>query len=180
MARPSAVLTGATVVLRRRTLDEFAEVFALVTDALPHLRPWMAWAADGVTEDSLRAHMADCERRWADGTEFTYSITLDGAVVGTCGLMAKAAGWEIGYWLHPAFVGRGAALEAAALLVDAAFTLPGIEYVEIVHDTANLRSGAIPRKLGFTEIARVSPPQEPITSAEDGVDVRWRLDRPGG
>ncbi|WP_436499337.1 GNAT family N-acetyltransferase [Actinokineospora sp. HUAS TT18] len=178
MARPSAVLTGEIVVLRRRTPDDFAELYPVVLDALPHLRPWMAWAAAGVSEDSLRAHLAEVSENWEAGTEFTYSITVDGAVAGSCALMFRRGGWEIGYWLHPDHVGRGAALEAAALLVAAAFGMPEVEYVEIVHDTANARSGAIPRKLGFVEVARVSPPQEPITSGEDGVDVHWRLTRP--
>ena len=180
MTRPSAVLTGDTVVLRRKRPSDLTELWAVVDDALPHLRPWMAWTLDGVTEDTVRDHLARAEPAWDAGSEFDYLITVDGAVAGSCSLQAKRGprGMEIGYWLHPAHTGRGAALEAASLLVEAAFGLPGIEFVEIVHDTANVRSGAIPRKLGFTEVARVSPPQEPMTPAEDGVDVRWRLTKP--
>jgi hypothetical protein len=46
--------------------------------------------------------------------------------------------------------------------------------VEIVTDVANTRSAAIPKRLGFTVVDR-RPPQEPITSGEDGLDVVWRL-----
>ncbi|CRK56433.1 Acetyltransferase, gnat family [Alloactinosynnema sp. L-07] len=180
MVRPSPVLTGDIVVLRRKRPSDLAELWAVVDAALPHLRPWMSWTLGGVTEDTIRGHLADVDVAWDAGTEFGYSITIDGAIVGSCSLMARVGpgGIEIGYWLHPAHVGRGAALEAAALLVETAFGLPGVQFVEIVHDSANVRSGAIPRKLGFTEVARVSPPQDPITSAEDGVDVRWRLTKP--
>lgn len=179
MARPPLTLTGDTVVLRRLRPDEVDTLLRVVIEALPHLRPWMAWAAGDYDTDTVREHVASTDASWDAETEFTYVITVDGEIAGRCGLIKRVgdSGLEIGYWLHPAFVGRGAATEAAALLVEAAFGLPGIEFVDIVHDTANVRSGAIPRRLGFTEISRVSPPQEPITSAEDGVDVRWRITR---
>ncbi len=63
-------------------------------------------------------------------------------------------GLEIGYWIHPAFIGRGLATAAARLVTEAAFSVPGIDRVEIHHDRANEISGAIPRKLGFTLSAR--------------------------
>ncbi|MBC6450626.1 GNAT family N-acetyltransferase [Actinokineospora sp. HBU206404] len=179
MIRPSPMLTGDVVVLRRLRPDEVEALVRVVEEAVPHLRPWMAWAAGEFDPDSVREHVAETEAKWEAGTEFTYAITVGGKIAGRIGLMSRVGegGLEIGYWLHPAHVGIGAATESTSLLVKAAFELPGIEFVDIVHDTANVRSEAIPRKLGFTEISRTSPPQEPITSGEDGVDVRWRLTR---
>jgi ribosomal-protein-serine acetyltransferase len=179
MTRPSPTLTGDIVVLRRVRPDEVEDLVRTVEEAIPHLRPWMAWAAAEFDPDAVRAHVAETDANWEMGTEFTYAITVEGKIAGRCGLMPRVGegGLEIGYWLHPAYLGRGAATEATHLLVKAAFELPGIEFVDIVHDSANVRSGAIPRKLGFIEISRVSPPQEPLTSAEDGVDVRWRITR---
>lgn len=179
MIRPSSILIGDVVVLRRLRSDEVEDLVRTVEEAIPHLRPWMAWAANEFDPDAVRAHVAETDANWEAGTEFTYVITIDGKIAGRCGLMPRVGegGLEIGYSLHPAHVGRGAATEATHLLVKAAFELPGIEFVDIVHDSVNVRSGAIPRKLGFTEIARTSPPQEPLTAAEDGVDVRWRITR---
>ncbi len=179
MIRPSATLTGDVVVLRRLRPDEVEDLVRVVKEATPHLRPWMAWAAGEFDPDAVRAHVAETDANWEAGTEFAYAITVGGKLAGRIGLMSRVGegGLEIGYWLHPAYMGLGAATESTYLLVKAAFDLPGIEFVDIVHDTANTRSGAIPRRLGFTEIARVSPPQEPMTSAEDGVEVRWRSTR---
>jgi RimJ/RimL family protein N-acetyltransferase len=50
----------------------------------------------------------------------------------------------------------------------------GAQRVEIITDVANMRSAAIPKRLGFTVVDR-RPPQEPVTSGEDGLDVVWRL-----
>lgn len=179
MIRPSPTLTGDIVVLRRLRPDEVEDLVRVVEEAIPHLRPWMAWAAEEFDPDAVRAHVAETDANWEAGTEFTYAITVGGKIAGRIGLMSRVGegGLEIGYWLHPAYVGLGAATESTYLLVKAAFELPGIEFVDIVHDTANVFSSPIPRKLGFTEIARTSPPQEPITSGEDGVDVRWRMTR---
>ncbi|WP_091370227.1 GNAT family N-acetyltransferase [Actinokineospora alba] len=179
MIRPSPTLTGDIVVLRRLRPDEVEDMVRVVEEAIPHLRPWMAWAAGEFDPDDVRAHIAETDAKWEAGTDFTYAITVGGEIAGRVSLMPRVGegGLEIGYWLHPAYVGLGAATESTSLLVKAAFELPGIEFVDIVHDTANTLSGAIPRKLGFTEIARTSPPQEPITSGEDGVDVRWRITR---
>lgn len=84
---------------------------------------------------------------WASGEDFTYAIVLDGAIVGACGLFRREEtpenGWEIGYWLHPAATGRGVATRAARALADQAFQLPGVDYVEVIHDVANHASGAV-------------------------------------
>ncbi len=58
-------------------------------------------------------------------------------------------GLEIGYWVARDRTGRGMATAAAAALTEAAFGLPGIERVEIVHDLNNAASGQVPRKLGY-------------------------------
>jgi ribosomal-protein-serine acetyltransferase len=88
-------------------------------------------------------------------------------------------GLEIGYWVHPRHLRQGLATAAAAALTDAAFGLPGIGRVEIVHDEANVASSGVPRKLGFTEIARQPHPDGPQTPGESGIDVVWRLTRSG-
>ena len=82
-------------------------------------------------------------------------------------------GLEIGYWVHRAYVGRGLATAAAAALVEQAFGLPGVDWVEIVHDELNVASGQIPRKLGFTEAGR--RPLDPPPPSGTGTGVAWRL-----
>ena len=62
---------------------------------------------------------------------------------------------EIGYWLRPGFVGRGIVTTAARLLTTAAFTVDGIERVEIWHGPANTASGAVPARLGFSVVGEV-------------------------
>jgi ribosomal-protein-serine acetyltransferase len=84
-------------------------------------------------------------------------------------------GLEIGYWLHPAYTGRGLATAAVAALVGQAFALPDIDRVEIVHGAANTASGGVPRRLGFTVIQRRTRVHGAVAPGEVGIEVVWRL-----
>jgi len=180
MKRPGELLTRGPVVLRRWRAADADTVCDLVVASLEHLRPWMSWAAGFGPRDAAR-FAAQCEQDWESGAAFNYAIISGGAPAGSCGLMARsgAGGLEIGYWVAARYLRRGLATAAAGALVDAAFGLPGIGQVEIVHDAANVASGGVPPKLGFTQIARRPHPDGPQAPAESGTDVVWRLTRPG-
>ena len=77
--------------------------------------------------------------------------------------------------MRQAYTRRGLATTASAALVGQAFSLPGVERVEIVHDELNVASGGIPRKLGFTEVERRAMTEPPPEGS--GVGVVWRLVR---
>ncbi len=157
---------------------DLPELFRVIEESLEHLRPWLPW----VGEHSLARTTRFLARRaelWASGDEYTYAIVLDGDIVGACGLFrrdeTRDEAREIGYWLHPSATGRGVATRAAGALAEQAFLLPGVELVEIVHDPANLASGAVPARLGFTAYERRA--FEPVAPLETGEDQVWRLTR---
>ncbi len=173
-ARPDEVIANGAVILRRFQRDDLNAVFQAVTDSADHLRPWMPWAAN-YTRQSAEEFLASSIQGWNEGTVFNYAITTDGALAGSIGLMARIGpgGLEIGYWVRQAYARRGLATAASAALVEQAFRLPGVDRVEIVHDELNAASGAIPRKLGFTEVER-RPLDVPAPDGT-GVGVVWRL-----
>lgn len=178
MERPGEVLTRGPVTLRRWQAADTDTVCDLVLGSLEHLRPWLAWATDFGPRDAAQ-FTGQCEQDWESGAGFHYAIISGGAVTGACGLHDRIGpgGLEIGYWVHARHLRRGIATAATAALVEAAFGIPGIDRVEIVHDEANLASSGVPRKLGFTEITRRPNPDGPQTPGESGTDVVWRLTR---
>jgi ribosomal-protein-serine acetyltransferase len=163
------------VTLRRWRVTDAPVLHQVVQEAMAHLEPWMPWVAGGYPPEAAAAFLASTVDRWADGTEFNWAIFVSGRLAGAASLMARVGpgGLELGYWLHPDHVGRGVATRAASLLTAEAFRT-GADRVEIVTDVANTRSAAIPRRLGFVVVDR-RPPQEAVTSGEDGLDVVWRL-----
>ena len=143
-----------------------------------HLRPWMAFmSGPALSIDERRTMLAGWERDRLEGGDALYGIFVDDAVAGSCGLHRRLGpgALEIGYWVHPSFTGRGIATDAVRLLIKTAFSTPGIDRVEIHHDKANVRSAAIPGRLGF--VFAEEEPDEPDAPAEVGIECRWRLER---
>jgi RimJ/RimL family protein N-acetyltransferase len=179
--RPNGLIEHAPVTLRRFRAEDVDALFGAVTESLEHLRPWMPWAAD-YSRASAGEYLARSIKGWDEGTEYNYAILTGDApggsvLVGSIGLMTRCGpgGLEIGYWVHRAYTGRGLATAATAALVRQAFGLPGVDWVEIVHDELNMASGQIPRKLGFTEFER--RPLDPPPPSGTGTGVVWRLTR---
>jgi ribosomal-protein-serine acetyltransferase len=193
--RPNELIEHAPVTLRRYRAEDADALFQAVTDSLDHLRPWLPWAAD-YSRESAKEFLAGSVKDWDEGTAYNYAILTaipggsapadsaladsalaDRALVGGIGLMTRCGpgGLEIGYWVHRAYTGRGLATAATAALVRQAFGLPGVDWVEIVHDELNVASGQIPRKLGFAEVGR--RPLDQPTPSGTGTGVVWRLTR---
>ncbi|MEU5088416.1 GNAT family N-acetyltransferase [Streptomyces sp. NPDC021356] len=179
MDRPSQIIECGDLVLRRwRGQRDAAQAFKLIEESVDHLLPWMPWVARH-SEESTRDFLAKSESKWASGETYNYALDQGGTLVGMCQShrAAEPPGWRLGYWLHPAAVGRGIATRATGALVNELFALPDVEYAEITHDLANTSSGAVARRLGFTEIRRERTPP-PAAPSGCGIDVVWRLNRP--
>ena len=133
--------------------------------------------AAGHSRASEAEFLAGAARDWDSGVAYNYAMITEGTLAGGIALMARIGpgGLEIGYWVHRAWTRRGLATAASAALVEAAFRLPGVDRVEIVHDELNVASAGIPRKLGFTEVAR--RPLDLPPPAGTGTGIVWRLVR---
>lgn len=168
------VVVGPRLALRRWRVSHMAILRDAIQDSIEHLRPWMSWIEFEPLSDSDReALIRRWEDDWAAGREVVFGAFAGDQVVGGCGFHRRAGPQtlEIGYWVHVDHLRQGYATEMARILTSAAFTVPGIERVEIHHDKANTRSGAIPEALGYhlDGESRVKP-HAPATI---GVDVAW-------
>ncbi len=165
-------------VLRPLRAADRDVVHQLTMESLEHLRPWMPWAAN-YDLDSAAEFVEQVEAGWAGGHSSTYLILDGDEAAGVCALHRSIGpgGLEIGYWLHPQRTGRGLATRATAALVGHAFSHPDIDHVQIWHDAANVASAAVPKRLAFTQVDRRTPPRDPLTPGEVGIDVIWQLDR---
>ncbi|MDI1452735.1 GNAT family N-acetyltransferase [Streptomyces sp. ATE26] len=176
MGQPADVLRFDQVELRRWRVDDLEVLHVAISESRDHLLPWMPFAA---THDRKQGEgfLSHSQKQWVLGEEYNYAITSAGVVVGSCGLHRRIGpgGLEIGYWLHHAWTGKGLATMAAAALVQAGRALRGIDRIEIHHGAPNSASGAVARRLGFTEIEHVRLPDGPDAPGETGVQVRWRL-----
>jgi 5-(carboxyamino)imidazole ribonucleotide synthase len=173
----------AGVVLRRHQPDDVDALQAVIEESRDHLLVFMPWAAQPRAETA--SFVAKAAEGWASGESFNYLVTEPGAagdgerLLGGCGLHRRGqpATIEIGYWLRPDAVGRGVMTAAAGALRDAAFALDGISRVEIRCDVANVRSAAIPRRLGFVHVG--DEVHAAVATGETGRQQVWADDRSG-
>jgi RimJ/RimL family protein N-acetyltransferase len=142
-------LPDVDVTLRRYTGDDLDALHTAIEESRDHLRPFMPWA-DGTRADTSDFLTAAIES-WDAGTEFNYGIFDGGDVLGGCGLHARLGpgALEIGYWLRADATGRGIVTAAARALTEAAFDIADVDRVEIHCDEANVRSAAVPRRVGY-------------------------------
>jgi ribosomal-protein-serine acetyltransferase len=148
---PLPVDLGEGAELRRLTLDDLDAVWALVDAERARLRPWLPWV-DGTTS-------IDDQRRWLEGVIATErsldgcGIFVDGAYAGGAGLTWDQFGvvGEIGYWIGSAHEGRGLVSRATRALIEIGFGELGLHRITIQAAVDNIRSRAIPERLGFTQ-----------------------------
>lgn len=166
------------LLLRLWRPEDVPALRAAIEASLEHLRPWMAWIRHEPLSDDQRIELINSGNEvWESGGDASYGVFRDGAVVGACGLHRRQGpdALHLGYWIHADHLRNGYAVELAGALTSAAFGVDGIERVEIHHDKANVRSGAVPRSLGFAP----GPEERDQVEApgELGVDCTWSISR---
>jgi RimJ/RimL family protein N-acetyltransferase len=143
------------LVLRCWQPNDAALLKEAIDASLEHLRPWMPWAVFepeplNVKVERLRKFRGqfDLDQQYVYGI-FNPDETL---VLGSSGLHKRLedSSLEIGYWIHAGWINQGYATETAAALTKAAFQFFRVQRVEIHCDAGNVRSAAVPRKLGYT------------------------------
>jgi RimJ/RimL family protein N-acetyltransferase len=167
-------------VLRRTQAADAGMIADSVAANLSRLAAWMPWAGPvSATVDGQRARIPGTMARWDEGLAYEYLAVLADTSrhLGNFGLERRIGpgALEIGYWLTQDAEGHGYATAAARALTDVALNLPGIARVEIHCDQANLRSQAIPQRLGY-RLDRIES-AEIKAANETGHSMIWIYDR---
>lgn len=127
-----------------------AELYALVDANRAHLGRWLGWVDDCRSADNRRAFITRTLGDLADSGAFTVGIWHLGALAGMIRLNPiHKGGTSLGYFLGEAYQGRGLMTTGCRALIHYAFGTLGAHRIEIGVATDNLRSRAIPERLGF-------------------------------
>ena len=136
-------------LFEKRHAQELAE---LIDSSRPYLREWLPWVDySKTTEDSERFIKLSLDQ-FARNDGFQLAIRYKGSIAGIIGL--HAINWanrstSIGYWLGEGFQGKGLMTKACAAVIAYCFEELGLHRIEIRAATGNIKSQAIPEKLGF-------------------------------
>jgi ribosomal-protein-serine acetyltransferase len=146
-----AIRDGA--VLRAYVEEDATELTSVVAANREHLARWMPWAATYGHQDSLD-YIAKSRAQLEAGDGFEGAVVVGGEIVGGAGFHAVDRlnhSTSIGYWLAAEAQGSGLMTATVRALLDHAFGLWELHRVVIEAVVDNVRSRAIPERLGFTE-----------------------------
>jgi ribosomal-protein-serine acetyltransferase len=155
---PEAVV-GPRIVARGYRDGDGDEVAGGVAESRERLlQADMPWVQEWDHPDQGAIFVRRCQAKWAAREDLIFGLwdRATNDYLGGTGLhriVWSVPSFEIGYWIRSRYEGRGLITEAAALVAAFAFESLQAQRVRIRCDAANLRSAAVPRRLGFTHEA---------------------------
>ena len=140
------------ILLRWPTIADAEDIFALIDSNRDHLSRWLEWVETVRSVEDERRWIEICARMQSEGTGTPPVLVYQGVTAGSVGtesfdLLRKSC--EIGYFLSEHLQGRGIMTRACRSILSFVFDTLGMNRVQIRVMPQNMRSIAIPRRLGF-------------------------------
>ena len=129
------------------------KAFAVVMENYDHLHEWMPWVNEDFSLESVREYYKRALLKFAgDEDEIGLNIVYRGEIVGGTGMHEidrrdKSA--EIGYWLAKSAMGQGLVIKSVTKLLEYGFEELVLNRIVIKCVPENVKSRAIPERLGF-------------------------------
>lgn len=133
--------------------EHATDLLEVVNNNRAHLAQYLPWVHAMQTVADFERYIQQCEKLMASRAEISFVIFQHHQLIGRIGLhhinqQNKHA--AIGYWLSAAAGGKGIMINCCRAVITYGFTVLDLKRIEIRAATENLRSKAIPEKLGFT------------------------------
>jgi RimJ/RimL family protein N-acetyltransferase len=147
-------LRGERVLVRPYSESDAEALFEAMNESRDHLRPWLPFADEHQTIDESRNWIIHQMAQWLLRDNLILSIweLSTGRYLGSTGLHPhnwEIGYFEIGYWLRASAEGFGYVTEAVQLLTNYALDSLQANRLEIRCDELNVRSAAVPKRLGY-------------------------------
>lgn len=142
------------IKLKLRDIDDSEELFALIDSNRLHLRQWLSWV-DSVKEvEDVRLSAERAQEQFEANNGAQFGIWFHNKLVGT--IAFHYYDWTnrstmIGYWIDQNHQGKGIMVNSCIALMDYAFADLKMNRVEISCAPQNIKSRAIPQRLGLKE-----------------------------
>jgi ribosomal-protein-serine acetyltransferase len=140
------------IVLRAWREQDIEGALRIVLENREHLEAFMIWMTPDYSIADARKFIEAGIKSRTERKSLGLGIFRDEELIGSIGLNDlddTARKTEIGYWIARNEEGHGIITRACQALIDYAFDELGLNRVQIRCSTENLKSGAIPERLGF-------------------------------
>lgn len=140
------------ITLSLPSVEEAAELFALVDRNRVHLRKFLGWLDTSVQVADTRRFIEENLPLWLQLHSLHLSIKKEKKIIGAVGFhqidfLNKST--SMGYWLDEAYLGRGIMKKSVQALMDYGFNVLGLHRIQILSAVHNNRSQRIAVNLGF-------------------------------
>ncbi|MFS0862768.1 GNAT family N-acetyltransferase [Fredinandcohnia sp. 179-A 10B2 NHS] len=128
------------------------ELFELIDSNREHLRKWLLWVDKRKSPDDFTPIIPIWLNYYADNNGFDAGIRYDSKLVGMIGLHYidwKNKSTSIGYFLSEEAQGRGIITQSIEALLGYLFNELRLNRVQIQVAAGNVKSRAIPERMGF-------------------------------
>ena len=151
---PAETIHGDGIILRKHRIDEAELMFQCVDTDRERLQQFLSWVPYIQSEKDEQNYILGCLRSWESFQKFSFGLFSRESDVYLGNVDAFDLSWsdrrcEIGYWIRGNYEGRGWVTKAVAALEAELFRL-GMHRIQMQCSTKNLRSSAIPRRLGYS------------------------------
>jgi ribosomal-protein-serine acetyltransferase len=128
------------------------ELFSLINSSRESIGRWLSFPGFTNEVKDTKLFIEKSLTRFASNNGYWAGIWYKGQMAGSIGYLYidwKNKKTEIGYWLGKDFEGLGLATKACSLFIENAFEELKLNKVEINVASKNVKSKAIPERLGF-------------------------------
>lgn len=141
-------------VLKLLDIEDAKALFALTDANREHLRKWLPWVDHTRSVADSRVFIESTKKKFADHNGFEAGIWFRGELAGVAGF--HEVDWTngkttLGYWLGARYQGHGLMTKTCRVLIRHAFQSWNLNRIEIRCGVENVKSCAIPERLGFTK-----------------------------
>lgn len=127
-------------------------IFEVIDTQRPYLREWLPWVDVTESVENLKRFLKESSAFNQGGQRLTTFIMHKEEIAGSVGFVKfdkDNASGEMGYWLNQNLQGKGIMTNSVKRLINYTFKTKAINRIEIKVAKENLKSIAIPKRLGF-------------------------------
>jgi ribosomal-protein-serine acetyltransferase len=159
---------GPGIILRQFEDADAEAIFAATERNRAHLGEWLPWVEKTHSPQDVREFIGRVRTQFEENRSPNAGIWIEGELAGCLGCHIvdyENRNCSIGYWLDGARQGQGIVTRCCTVLLDYLFGELQVHRVDIRCGTGNIRSCAIPERLGFA--------REGIAREAQWVGNRW-------
>ncbi|MCB0539157.1 MAG: GNAT family N-acetyltransferase [Bacteroidetes bacterium] len=144
------------LLIRPYTLEDAPAIKEAIDSSLPELLLFMPWAKNepqGI--DAKKELIKHWTKEIEEDKDYTLGIfdKVSGDFIGSTGIHTirskERQNFHIGYWCHSKHTRKGYITESSRALTDFGFNKFNAERMEIHCEESNIKSAAIPKRLGY-------------------------------